>query len=142
MSSIIPGPVPAYANLPIEAENYQPRRFVISDLTFHGPTTTVTTSTAHDYVIGQEIRLLIPSFYGSYQLNERLGFVSAVPSSTEVMVNISSYEVNPFISSPAYGPTSAQIVAVGDVNSGPLNPDGRTNQQTYINGSFINISPL
>ncbi len=37
--------------------------------------------------------------------------------------------------------TRPQILAIGDINSGVVNTSGRTNNITYIPGSFINISP-
>lgn len=139
--SIIPGPVPAYSNLPINADYYEPSRFVISGLTFNGPTTTVTTSTDHNYVVGQRVRLLIPMFYRSRELNEKQGLVISIPASNQVLVNIPSYGATAFDSSPTYAPTSAQILAIGDINTGAINSSGRTNNTTYIQGSFINISP-
>jgi hypothetical protein len=133
------GPYSPYNNLPIEPQYYQPSRFVISTLTL-GITTLVTTSINHNYVIGQEVRLLIPSAYGSYQLNEKTGFVIQIPASNQVVVNIDSINSNAFNASPSYGPTPPQIVAIGDVNTGQTNT-GRTGNTTYVPGSFINISP-
>ncbi len=138
-TGVISYPIPAYQNLPIEPQFYQPRRFVISGITL-GQTTLVTTSTDHDYVIGQQVRLIIPAQYGCYQLNETFGYVLSVPTMTSVEVSINSLNnVDAFIAA-----TNAQepaILAIGDVNTGVVNTNGRTNQQTYINGSFIDISP-
>lgn len=132
------GPIAVYNNLPIESQNYQPSRFVISAITL-GQTTTITTTVNNNYVVGQEVRLLIPSSFGSYQLNEQTGFVISIPAPNQFVLNIdSSMNVNAFISSMAT--TQAQCVAVGDVNTGQTNT-GRTNNLTFIPGSFINISP-
>ena len=137
--TIITGPVPPYSNPPIHPEYYVPRRYVISAIVL-GVATLITTSIDHDYVIGQQIRLLIPSFYGSFQLNNRQGTVISIPMNNQVYVDINSAQnVNTFISSPAYGPTAPQIIAIGDFNSGQINT-GRSNNLTYIPGSFINIS--
>ncbi len=148
MSTTIPfGPTPAYSNPPIEPQYFAPRNYVISALALATPTpftTTVTTSVDHDYVIGQEIRLLIPFFYGSTQLNNAKGFVVSIPAANQVVVSIdSSQNVNAFIASPTYNglQQSPQILAIGDINNGQINTSGRTNQGTYIPGSFINISP-
>jgi len=136
---VISFPIPPYQNLPIEPQFYQPRRFVISDVTL-GQTTTVTTSVAHDYVIGQQVRLIIPAVFGCYQLNESFGYVLSIPTTTSVEINIdSSRNVNQFVAA-----TSTQepaILAIGDVNTGVVNTQGRTNQITYIPGSFLDISP-
>ena len=133
------GPIALYNNLPIESQFYQPSRFVISAIAL-GTTTTITTSVDHNYVVGQEVRLLIPSSFGSYQLNERTGFILSIPFSTQFELDINTtVNVDAFILSSAT--TVAQCLALGDVNSGQTNT-GRTGNQTYIPGSFINISPL
>lgn len=207
----IVGPIAPESNPPINPQYYQPQRFDISAIT-RGQTTTVTTTEDMDYVVGQLVRLLIPSYFGSRELNERQGYVLSIPSATQVVVAIdSSKNVSAFISPYATitGATAAnpcvltasngfsvgqpiqvqdvqgmtqlndvvytilartsttitlnvnssafsaytsggvatlvatlpQIVAVGDINSGQINSDGRINNLTYINGSFINISP-
>lgn len=132
-----PGPVPPYTNVPIEPQFYEPSRFVISNITL-GITTTVTTSVNHNYVVGQEVRLLIPGSFGTYQLNEQTGIVISIPASNQVELNINSVGFSSFISSSAT--TQAQILAIGDVNSGVTNASGRSNVGTFIPGSFIDIS--
>jgi hypothetical protein len=137
-------PKPAYANPPIQPQYYVPDAFTIVGISL-GVTTTVTMSPTfyganNNYVIGQLVRLLIPPFYGSSQLNNQLGYVIAIPGMNQVTLDINSLNANAFIPMPAYGPTLPQIVAVGDVNTGAINL-GRTNNITYIPGSFRNISP-
>lgn len=136
--NIIPGPVPPYANVPIHVEYYQPKIFVISAISL-GITTLVTTSTDHDYVIGQEVRLIIPPSFGCRQLNGISGYVLSIPALNQVVLDInSSVNVDPYIASTAT--TKAQIVAVGDINSGIISSTGRVIPTTNIPGSFINIS--
>jgi len=130
-------PIPAYANVPIQADFYQPSRFVISAITL-GETTTVTTTENMNYALGQLVRLIIPPQFGTRSLNERQGYVIAIPSTTQVTIGIDSQGMDAFINASAR--TKAQILAIGDINSGPINM-GRTNNTTYIQGSFINISP-
>lgn len=137
--AVLSYPTPLYQNLPINAQYYQPSRFVISAVTL-GPTTVVTTTVNHNYVIGQQVRLIIPPTYGCRQLNERQGSVISIPAANQVEINIYSLGIDAFISSSAT--TKAQILAIGDVNTGPKNTSGRKNQITYIPGSNINISPL
>ncbi len=137
--SVISYPIPPYSNVAIEADFYKPSRFVISNITL-GQTTVVTTSIDHNYVIGQEIRLLIPAQFGCYQLNGLLGYVLTIPSTTQVEVSINSLrDVNSYIA--ATSTQSPQIIAIGDINSGPVNSHGRVQNIIYIPGSFINISP-
>jgi hypothetical protein len=136
--SIFPGPTPAYNNPTIEPQDYQPSRFEISAISL-GQTTTVTTSEDHNYVIGQLVRLLIPSFYGTYELSGQQGYVISIPASDQIIISIDSSSYTTFISSPTYGPTAPQIVAIGDLNSGQIDQTFQ-NQTTYVSGSFINIS--
>ena len=143
-NTVISYPIPAYANVPIQPEFYQPRRFVISAIT-RGITTTVTTTTDMDYVIGQLIRLIIPPTFGIRQLNEAQGYVIAIHSANQVTVDIDSRGMDAFVSSSAT--TKAQILGIGDINTGYLSSTGRSiptidgNTQINIPGSFINISP-
>ena len=139
-TGVISYPIPPYQNVEIHSEFYEPSRFVISAVTL-GRTTIVTTSVAHNYIIGQEIRLLIPPSFGCRQINRKLGFVLSIPSTTQVEINIdSSRNVDPYIASNSTV-ESAQILAIGDVNTGAINRHGRIHQKTYIPGSFIDISP-
>ena len=93
-----------------------------------------------NYVVGQLVRLIIPPSFGSRQLNETQGYVISIPSGNQVILNINSMNVDLFISSTAT--TLPQILAIGDINTGAVNSNGRSNNFTYIPGSFINISPL
>lgn len=139
--SIFPGPQPPYTNPPIQPQYFKPSQFIISAITL-GQTTTVTTTVNNNYVIGQLCRLLVPTQYGSTQLNEKQGYVISIPASNQVVLAIdSSQNVDPFISSPTYGPTLPQIVAIGDVNTGQISSTGNKNNLTFIPGSFLNISP-
>lgn len=133
-------PKPAYNNPPIEPENFKPSRFVVSNITL-GPTTTITTSVDHNYVLGQLVRLIISPFYGSYQLNETESYVTSIPSATQVVLDLNSTVSDAFIASPTYGPTPPQILAIGDKNNGLISSTGRSLPSTAIPGSFQNISP-
>lgn len=136
--TVLSYPIPAYSNVPINTQFYKPNRFVISGITL-GCITIITTSENMNYVVGQQIRLLIPSSFGSFQLNESQGYVISIVAANQVGVNIdSSKNVNAFILSTAT--TKAQIVAIGDVNTGQINSNGPKMQSTDIPGSFINIS--
>lgn len=137
MSAIV-GPIPPYSNVPINADYYSPSRFVIFDITL-GQTTLVTTTVDHNYVIGQEVRLIIPPTFGCRQLNEQTGVVLSIPDDDEVVLNIYSAGGDPYVSSSAT--TKAQILAIGDVNSGLFSTTGRVQTSTTIPGTFINVSP-
>ncbi len=95
----IVGPIAPESNPPINPQYYEPRRWVISALT-RGQTTMVTTTADLDFVVGQEVRLIIPPQNGSRQLNEQKGFVLSLPTSNQCVVGINSAQnVDPFISS-------------------------------------------
>lgn len=136
--TVISYPIPAYSNLPIEAQYYQPSRFVISDVTL-GQTTIVTTTEDVNYVLGQQVRLIIPPTFGCRQLNEKTGYVLSLPADNEVELSIDSAGGDPYEASSAA--TVAQILAIGDINQGATNATGRTDTSTFIPASFINISP-
>ena len=139
-SNIAPGPVAPENNPPIESQYFKPRTYSIANITL-GLSTTVTTSTAHDYVVGQLVRLLVPQFYMTTELNNYQGWITSIPSSTEFVLDVQSTNFTSFKTDPSYAPTAAQVVAVGDVNTGSINSTGRTNLGLSPQGSFINISP-
>lgn len=143
---ILNGPQAPENNPPIQPQFFQPSRFVISAIVL-GTSTTVTTIQSdfgvdNDFVIGQHVRFLIPNFYGTVQLNEQTGVVTAIPGFNQVTVDIdTSRNYNAFIPSPAYGPTKPQLIPIGDINSGTINANGRILNGTTIPGAFRNISP-
>jgi len=143
----MPGPVPAETNPRTTPWYYQPTAFPIAAISL-GATTTVTltavttggTTVNPNFVIGQEVRFLIPYGYGTRQLNNEKGYVISLPSSTQVEVDIDSNLYNAFVASPSGANSNAQLLPVGDINSGQVNSSGRINQLTYISGSFRDIS--
>jgi hypothetical protein len=141
------GPTAPESNPPIEPQFFAPSEFTITAISL-GITTTVTTATspfgvANNYVIGQQVRFIIPSTYGTRQLNERTGYVIGIPGLNQVIVNIdTSRNYDSFITSPSYGPTPPQLLPIGDVNSGVISSTGRSVPTTTIPGSFINTSPV
>jgi hypothetical protein len=140
VGTVISYPTPLYQNLPIEPQFYEPSRFNIIAISL-GFSTTVTTSVNHNYFIGQEVRLLIPPSFGCRGLNQQTGIVISIPNPDQVVLNINSQLLNPFILASSNIQT-AQITAIGDMNSGAINSSGVINQIINIPGSFINISPL
>lgn len=110
---------------------YAPGESVISAITT-GATTTIVTTSPHNMFVGQEVGFRIPTLWGTTQLNELpnviipgspiYGYVQSVTNSTTVVVNINSTGFTAFTSNIAVasvkGLTPAQMVAVGDVNSG------------------------
>lgn len=136
---LITGPIAPFSNPPIEPQFYSPSRLNITAIVL-GINTEVTTSINHEYVIGQEIRLIIPYGCGCTQLDEQIGLVISIPSLNQVIVNINSTLANQFTITPYRN--LPQIIPIGDMNTGAINPFGRSFTYKHIPGSFINISPI
>jgi hypothetical protein len=134
------GPIAPESNPPINPQYFQPREYNIASIT-NGNTTLVQTTVAHDYVIGQLVRLLISQLFGARQFNEQTAYVINIPSSTEITLALDSSSFDLFIANPSLDTTQPQVVAVGDANTGAINSQGRFVNGTFIPGSFINISP-
>lgn len=114
---------------------YFPGTTVISAITT-GTTTTIDTTSAHNFFVGQEVAFRIPSVWGTIQLNSLpntlipgspiYGYVVSVTDYNTVVVNINSTGYTAFNSNQVMSSSTAsyaglnfpQIVAVGDVNSG------------------------
>ena len=110
---------------------YFPGTNVISAITT-GTTTTIDTTSAHNFVVGQEVAFRIPTAWGTTQLNSLpnttvpgspiYGYVIAVTDYNTVIVNFNSSAYTAFNSNipiaSVPGLSYAQITAVGDVNTG------------------------
>lgn len=110
---------------------YFPGVSIISAITT-GSTTTIDTTSAHNFVVGQEVAFRIPSSWGTTQLNSLpnstipgspiYGYVVSVTDYNTVVVNINSTAYTAFNSNQTVadvpGLSFPQIVAVGDVNTG------------------------
>lgn len=135
----ISGPIAPWSNAPINAQYYQPSDFFITAIS-NGPSTTITTSVNHNYIVGQLVRVVIPPAYKEYQLNGQIGYVILIPNPNQMVLNIDSSTYDTFVANPVTtNKTLPQTVAVGDVISGATNSDINS-LSTYIPGSFINIS--
>ncbi len=110
---------------------YFPGVATISGITL-GNTTTIDTTDAHNFVVGQEVAFRIPPAWGTVELNSlpnnltpgapAYGYVIAVTDYNTVVVNINSsnytaFNVNQTVAS-VPGLSYPEIVAVGDVNTG------------------------
>ena len=129
---------------------YAPGVSTISAITT-GTTTVVSTTAPHNLVVGQEVAFRIAPLWGTVQLNSLpniqipgspiYGFVTVVNSATQVTVNINSTGYTAFNSNIAVaavpGLTPAQIVAVGDVNTGGVAYSGGV----YYPSPVVNGSP-
>lgn len=135
-------PYAAESNPPIVPQYFRPGVFFVTDIT-KAKYAVVTTNVSNQYIVGQQVRFVIPNNYHMVQLNEQSGLVKAILSNVSFVVDIDTSQYNTFVPSPVYGPTRPQVMAIGDINTGvPANVSGRINQGTTIPGAFINTSPL
>lgn len=139
LTGVVSFPIPAYSNVPINAQYYEPSLFFISAIS-NGITTLVTTTQNHNYVVGQLVRLVIPRQNRSIQFNGQSGYVVGIPASNQVTLDINSSTYDTFQTTTQAN--QPQILAIGDVNQGSINSSGNLNTATGIPGAFINISPL
>ena len=97
---------------------YQPFATGISSITQNGSYSLVTTSVPNGFVIGSEVLFQIPQQWGMKQLNGLTGYVTAVTSNT-ITVNINTATFDPFTIpvNPLAG-SPAQVLPIGDENSG------------------------
>jgi len=137
---LIFGPIAPENNPPITPQYYQPNVFNIASIT-NGKTTLVTTTVPNNYVVGQLVRLLVSQIYKATQFNELTAYVININSPTQFTLGLDSSSFGLFVANPTSGTTQPQVVAVGDLNTGYINPNGRMVNGTFIPGSFINISP-
>lgn len=149
---------------------YFPGDTYISAITT-GTTTTIDTTSAHNFVVGQEVAFRVPTAAGMTQLNSlpnsttpgspTYAYVIAVTDYNTFVVNVNSSAYTAFSSNQAFSTGSyqnAQVVAVGDVNTGGVAissgsalypppqsmPIGTTTVNTIngpaIRGAFVNNS--
>jgi len=142
---------------------YFPGTLPISALTLAATTTVVTTKN-HQLQVGQEVAFRIPTTWGPTQLNSLpntvipgspiYGYVQSVTDQWTFVVNINSTGFTAFAPNQTVaatvGRSFAQVLAVGDVNSGgvqissgsalypsPLYSVGSLNSTSTINGPAI-----
>lgn len=110
---------------------YFPGQTFICDITL-GTTTTIDTTDAHNFVVGQEVAFHIPSAWGTVELNALpnnitpgspiYGYVIAVTDYNTFVVNFDSTAFTPFnvdqTVASVPGLSYPQVCAVGDVNTG------------------------
>lgn len=137
---------------------YAPGVSYIASITT-GSTTTINTSAPHNLSVGSEVAFRIPSSWGTTELNTlpnsltpgapAYGYVQSVTDSDTVVVSINSSSYTAFDSNQPFanvsGQSFAQMVAVGDINSGgaaysggALYPPPSVNSVNTINGPAIN----
>lgn len=161
-------PAGAYVRKVLYPFLYEPGVNYISAITLSGANVVVTTTSNHNFVVGQEIAFRIPSVYGSTQLNSLPNnttpgspvyyYVTSLGSNTQftctaLSAGVTAFNSNqPFTSVP--GLQLPQVLSVGDINSGgvafsggalypsPVFPTASGGTSTIngpaISGAFVN----
>jgi methenyltetrahydromethanopterin cyclohydrolase len=135
------GPQAPERNPPITPQYYSPRAVVISSITPISQTSTqIVTETENQFVVGQVVRFDIVARVGMQELNQSQAIVFSITNDTTFLAKVDTTKFNAF--NPA-GNTlqDSMVIPIADLNSGQINSSGRINNITYIDGSFINISP-
>ena len=125
-------PAGAYVRQVLNPWLYLPGQNFISAISLSGTNVVVTTTSNHNYVVGQQIAFRIPSAFGSTQLNSLPNntipgspiyyYVTSVGSNVQFTCTALSAGVTAFNSNQTVvsvpGLQLPQVVGVGDVNSG------------------------
>ena len=156
-SSTSTGLVGSYKKV-LNPDIYLPQAVVVSGVTV-GATTTISTAMQHNIQVGQEVAIRVPSVWGTTQLNSLpnavipgspvYGYVVSVTNLQNFVVNINSIGYTAFNSNQPFlsaGRSFAQVVPVGDINSGgvqisagsQLYPSPLYSYATYNDSSTIN----
>lgn len=97
---------------------YYPRARYITAIT-QATSAVITLSVTHGFTAGQQVRILVPSAFGMTQMNNLLGTITAINTSTNtITVDIDSSGFTAFAfptsATAAAGVTFAQVVPVGE----------------------------
>lgn len=92
------------------------------------------------FKIGQSV--VIQDVEGMTELNgNTYTILSATSTTITINVNSTSFTAYSSGGTATLKTVLPQVLPIGDINSGQINSSGIINNLTYINGSFINISP-
>ena len=106
---------------------YYPKHRSITKIASSGTSTVITMSVTHGMVVGQEVRLVVPTAWGMNALNGQLGVITAISTANNtITVNIDSSSYGAFS-----WPTSA--VAATGVSQALVVPVGEAAQSPYQN---------
>jgi len=133
------GPQAPQRNPPIREEFYTPQSFQISAITSNSfDNTQITTAVSNDFVVGQQVRFVIPPLCRMQALNGQNLYITQILDDQNFIVDFDVRSENAF--NPTGDPSQLPLVnPTGDINSGPINNDGAINNIIYIDGSFRNI---
>ncbi len=106
-----------WRRVPFDAR-YYPRRRIITSIS-KATSAVIVMSVTHGYTVGQKVRFIVPSAFGMTEMNNLLGTVTAINTTTNsITVDIDSTAFTTFAfpssATAALGVTFAQVVPVGE----------------------------
>ena len=125
-----------YRIIPFDPAFYPRRRF-ITGIT-NALQAVVTMSVAHDYTVGQQVRINVPAAFGMVEMNGLLGTVVAITTgaTNTITLNIDSTGFSAFAfptsGVAATGVTFPQVVPVGEAATAPF--------QNLLDDATVNLS--
>jgi hypothetical protein len=94
-----------------------PLSLLISSITQTSPMS-ITVSTPNQYIVGQLVKLTVPSDYGMYQANGLTGQIIAVdPTNLIFTVNINAIQFSPFVIPSVNAEMPASLASAGSRNT-------------------------
>lgn len=129
--------------VPFDPRFYPPYRFVTAIT--QAASAVITLSVTHQYTVGQQVRLIVPSAFGMIEMNNQTGIITAINTTTNtITVNIDSSGFTAFAfptsATAALGVSPAIVVPVGEgaVNS-TSQPYGNLLDDATRNTSFNGV---
>lgn len=106
-----------WRRVPFDARYYPRRRYITS--ISQATSAVIVMSVTHGFTVGQEVRIVVPSAFGMTEINNQLGVITAINTTTNsITVNIDSSGFTAFAfptsAVAALGVTFAQVVPVGE----------------------------
>lgn len=93
---------------------YLPKRSQISSIT-RALDAVITTTTDHDLISGEIVRIVVPQSYGMPQIDNQIGTITVI-NDTSFMIDIDTVEYDAFIV-PSNVKQFAQVVPIAEINS-------------------------
>lgn len=93
---------------------FQPAFRIIDNITNDNPAV-ITTSTDHNFITGEIVRLSLPNRYGMHEIDKIQGEIT-VTSDTSFEIDIDTTHITPF-SEPAESYQCAVVVPIGEIAS-------------------------
>lgn len=129
-----------YRIIPFPSIYYPRRRFVVNIT--QAASAVVTTSVLHDFTVGQEVRMVVPSAFGMTQMNGLLATVTAISTANSTVtldIDSSAFTAFAFPLNAASPFNWAQIVPVGEDSGVALAAGANELADATLNTSYIGI---